>query len=118
MDTCQDHIKLFSDVEVIKNTSLTTNALINKFLDEIKIVNDRCLTHLGNYRQFSEHIKESKENKKWYKDKVFQVVMFISGCAWAVVFLWVQYAIANITSKANAELREFTGNNKTVSVNQ
>ncbi len=45
-----------------------------KFLNQIEIMNDRCMSKISDYESFKQHISEHKENKKFYKDKRFVII--------------------------------------------
>ena len=61
---------------------------LDHITNEILKVNDRCIYHIAEAKEFKDHIEESKKNKSVFKDRRFQLVLMLSGFAWAFMF-WI-----------------------------
>jgi len=103
-----DEQQLFSDVAVIKSVLSANTKKLDRYVEETIKINDRCLLHLSNYKEFSEHIAESKQKKRIWDDRGFQILMFISTCIWGLMFFYVQHLYGQTNGRNHRVITENT----------
>ncbi len=74
---------------------------ITELHDSIRDVKSNCILHLSNNKLFNQHLNEHKENRSFFKDKSFQLII---GIALLIIGAFIKQLYSE-TQKINAELR-------------
>uniref|UniRef100_A0A6M3XYR2 Uncharacterized protein n=1 Tax=viral metagenome TaxID=1070528 RepID=A0A6M3XYR2_9ZZZZ len=62
----------------------------DRIINRLDSMNTLCITREANHQALARHLEKHDEDKKLWKDRNFKILLFVMGCAWAVMFLFVQ----------------------------
>lgn len=75
------------------------NKLYDKVFTQIDKITDNCIANIPKYLEMEKHIKDEKNNKTFFKDKRFQLLLIFAASMFAFMFWLLQGQIIDSKKK-------------------